>query len=98
MSGSLSGEAEPLLWTPSSNYGTEDIETESSIVNGTTDSTPKRQIGIVSVVFIIFNSLIGTGCDTIEILDKFTKANAEISIFATPSTILKFSGSVGLSL
>ncbi|KIM37286.1 hypothetical protein M413DRAFT_77300 [Hebeloma cylindrosporum] len=41
---------------------------------------PKRQIGVVSAVFIIFNRLIGTG------------------IFATPSTILKFSGSIGLSL
>ncbi|KAF8193407.1 high affinity methionine permease [Pholiota molesta] len=39
----------------------------------------KRQIGVVSAVFIIFNRIIGTG------------------IFATPSTILGFSGSVGLS-
>jgi hypothetical protein len=50
-------EAEPLLGTSSSNYGT---ETESSTVKPT-DSMPKRQIGVVSVVFIIFNKLIGTG-------------------------------------
>ena len=50
-------EAEPLLGTSPSNYST---ETESSTVKPT-DSTPKRQIGVVSVVFIIFNKLIGTG-------------------------------------
>jgi hypothetical protein len=54
-------EAEPLVWTPSSNYGTEDNGTGSSIVNEPTESMPKRQIGVVSVVFIIFNGLIGTG-------------------------------------
>jgi len=54
-------EAEPLVWTPSSNYGTEDNGTESSIVNEPTESMPKRQIGVVSAVFIIFNRLIGTG-------------------------------------
>ena len=67
-------EAEPLLWTPSSNYGTEVNETESSIVNAPTDAIPKRQIGIVSVVFIIFNGLIGTGWDTIGILDKIRES------------------------
>ncbi|KAG6853729.1 hypothetical protein C0991_001967 [Blastosporella zonata] len=40
----------------------------------------RRQIGLVSAVFIIFNRIIGTG------------------VFATPSTILGLSGSVGLSL
>ncbi|KAG6901145.1 hypothetical protein C0995_016511 [Termitomyces sp. Mi166 len=40
----------------------------------------RRQIGLVSAVFIIFNRMIGTG------------------VFATPSTILSLSGSVGLSL
>jgi len=50
-------EAEPLLGPSSSNYGT---ETESSTVKPT-DLMPKRQIGVVSVVFIIFNKLIGTG-------------------------------------
>ncbi|KAL4796726.1 amino acid/polyamine transporter I [Aspergillus venezuelensis] len=46
------------------------------------DTTPddRRQIGIVSASFLIFNRVIGTG------------------IFATPSTILGLSGSVGLSL
>ncbi|KAL4947543.1 amino acid/polyamine transporter I [Aspergillus filifer] len=46
------------------------------------DTTPddRRQIGIVSASFLIFNRVIGTG------------------IFATPSTILSLSGSVGLSL
>ena len=54
-------EAEPLVWTTSSNYGTEDNGTESNIVNEPTESMPKRQIGVVSVVFIIFNGIIGTG-------------------------------------
>ena len=54
-------DTQPLLWTPSSNYGTEDNGTESSIVTEPTESMPKRQIGVVSVVFIIFNGLIGTG-------------------------------------
>ena len=57
-------EAEPLVWTLSSNYGTEDNGTngtESSIVTEPTESMPKRQIGVVSVVFIIFNNLMGTG-------------------------------------
>ncbi|KAG5643288.1 hypothetical protein DXG03_001255 [Asterophora parasitica] len=40
----------------------------------------RRQIGLVSAVFIIFNRIIGTG------------------VFATPSSILGLSGSVGLSL
>ncbi|KAL4928866.1 high affinity methionine permease [Aspergillus undulatus] len=46
------------------------------------DTTPedRRQIGIISASFLIFNRVIGTG------------------IFATPSTILSLSGSVGLSL
>ncbi|KAF9459045.1 high affinity methionine permease [Collybia nuda] len=42
--------------------------------------TGKRQIGVFSAVFIIFNRIIGTG------------------VFATPSTILALSGSVGLSM
>ncbi|KAH9481926.1 High-affinity methionine permease [Psilocybe cubensis] len=49
-------------------------------VQSRAENHPKRQIGVVSAVFIIFNRIIGTG------------------IFATPSTILGFSGSVGLSL
>ncbi|EAU85121.2 high affinity methionine permease [Coprinopsis cinerea okayama7 len=46
------------------------------------DSTDpnRRQIGLVSAIFIIFNRIIGTG------------------VFATPSTILGLSGSVGLAL
>ncbi|KAK4183339.1 putative high-affinity methionine permease [Podospora australis] len=43
-------------------------------------SEAKRQIGVVSAVFLIVNRVIGTG------------------IFATPGTILRQSGSVGLSL
>ncbi|BCR83232.1 high affinity methionine permease [Aspergillus chevalieri] len=46
------------------------------------EATPedRRQIGVVSASFLIFNRVIGTG------------------VFATPSTILELSGSVGLSL
>ncbi|KAL9949440.1 hypothetical protein D7B24_003808 [Verticillium nonalfalfae] len=40
----------------------------------------KRQIGIISASFLIFNRIVGTG------------------IFATPSSILRSSGSVGLAL
>ncbi|TDL24533.1 amino acid transporter [Rickenella mellea] len=45
------------------------------------DNVPqaKRQLGLTSVVFLIFNRIIGTG------------------IFATPSLILKSSGSVGMT-
>ncbi|KIK58841.1 hypothetical protein GYMLUDRAFT_45139 [Collybiopsis luxurians FD-317 M1] len=45
-----------------------------------TTTGERRQIGLISAIFIIFNRMIGTG------------------IFATPSTILSLSGSVGLSL
>jgi len=54
-------ETEPHLRTPSSNYGTGDNVTESSFVNEPMESIPERQIGVVSVVFIIFNRVIGTG-------------------------------------
>ncbi|PPR02166.1 hypothetical protein CVT24_011354, partial [Panaeolus cyanescens] len=59
--------------TSRSDYGTINGERRRS-------ESPRRQIGIISAVFIIFNRMIGTG------------------IFATPSTILGFSGSIGLSL
>ncbi|KAJ3516055.1 hypothetical protein NLJ89_g1363 [Agrocybe chaxingu] len=56
-------------------------ETGSEISFGDDDSLPeRRQIGLPSAVFIIFNRIIGTG------------------VFATPSSILGLSGSVGLSL
>ncbi|KAF8718948.1 hypothetical protein AX14_011627 [Amanita brunnescens Koide BX004] len=43
-------------------------------------SSGRRQIGLISATFIIFNGMVGVG------------------IFATPATILRLSGSVGLSL
>lgn len=48
----------------------------------TTESVPedRRQIGVFSAIFLVFNRTIGTG------------------IFATPSTILALTGSVGMSL
>ncbi|KKA22853.1 High affinity methionine permease [Rasamsonia emersonii CBS 393.64] len=51
---------------------------ESNVFNSTPES--RRQIGVVSASFLIFNRIIGTG------------------IFATPSSILELTGSVGLSL
>jgi hypothetical protein len=45
-----------------------------------TEPPGRRQIGIMSAVFINFNTMVGTG------------------IFATPSTILAQSGSVGMTL
>jgi hypothetical protein len=56
-------EIDPLLWTPSSNYGTEDYRTASTNLDETRDPALKRQIGVVSAVFMIFNRVIGTGCD-----------------------------------
>ncbi|KDR72257.1 hypothetical protein GALMADRAFT_102004 [Galerina marginata CBS 339.88] len=72
---------EPLLSLSqdSREYGISCINVETDRP-GQRIEPPKRQIGVVSAVFIIFNRIIGTG------------------IFATPSTILGFSGSVGLSL
>ncbi|PYH73661.1 high affinity methionine permease [Aspergillus vadensis CBS 113365] len=51
---------------------------EGNVFEATPDD--RRQIGVISASFLIFNRVIGTG------------------IFATPSTILSLSGSVGLSL
>ncbi|KAF9048972.1 high affinity methionine permease [Panaeolus papilionaceus] len=57
------------------------IRISESIVSDDDERVPeRRQIGLVSAVFIIFNRIIGTG------------------VFATPSSILRLSGSVGLSL
>ncbi|KAF8907294.1 amino acid/polyamine transporter I [Gymnopilus junonius] len=75
-------EIEPLISTPgdqgTGNYGTATtVVTDAAALK---HEQPKRQIGVVSAVFIIFNRLIGTG------------------IFANQSTVLAFSGSVGLSL
>ncbi|KAF9446966.1 high affinity methionine permease [Macrolepiota fuliginosa MF-IS2] len=53
---------------------------EVDAVEDSENPTSRRQIGLLSAVFIIFNRIIGTG------------------VFATPSSILSLSGSVGLSL
>ncbi|KAG6915813.1 hypothetical protein DXG01_009687 [Tephrocybe rancida] len=57
----------------------DDVHTEAVDVDEV-HNPERRQIGLVSAVFIIFNRIIGTG------------------VFATPSSILGLSGSVGLSL
>lgn len=57
---------------------TADVEVEVDVDE--VRNPERRQIGLVSAVFIIFNRIIGTG------------------VFATPSSILGLSGSVGLSL
>jgi len=63
---------------------------------GTTEV--KRQIGIFSAVFIIFNRIIGTGFVPSRVRIP-TLANMIFHrIFATPSIILSLSGSVGLSM
>ncbi|KAI0342263.1 APC amino acid permease [Trametopsis cervina] len=93
---SASREDEPLLGsrTRRSDSGLEDatkdgedghlVETTRVRVYGLGDDPPKnsekRQLGLASAVFLIFNRVIGTG------------------IFATPSMILRSSGSVGMSL
>ncbi|KAF8149114.1 high affinity methionine permease [Crassisporium funariophilum] len=57
------------------------VAKDDNNVFGEDDSIPeRRQIGLTSAIFIIFNRIIGTG------------------VFATPSSILGLSGSVGLSL
>ncbi|KIY73695.1 high affinity methionine permease [Cylindrobasidium torrendii FP15055 ss-10] len=54
---------------------------DNAVVDADAESVPeRRQIGLLSAVFIIFNRIIGTG------------------VFATPSSILGLSGSVGLAL
>jgi hypothetical protein len=52
----------------------------STVASGAPRQDAKRQIGVISATFLIFNRMIGTG------------------IFATPSGILKSTGSVGLAL
>ncbi|KAF4613515.1 hypothetical protein D9613_008166 [Agrocybe pediades] len=69
-------------------YGAVEEATEDSLTSqdreeieqSAKEDRPKRQIGVFSAVFMIFNRIIGTG------------------IFATPGTILGFSGSVGLAM
>lgn len=51
-----------------------DVETHDGV------AARKREIGITSATFLVFNRMIGTG------------------IFATPSSILALTGSVGLSM
>ncbi|KAG5643089.1 hypothetical protein DXG03_001585 [Asterophora parasitica] len=70
----------PLLDHPDDDDGIKRIGEEDGASEGEGKSEGRRQIGLVSAVFIIFNRMIGTG------------------IFATPSTILIHSGSVGMSL
>ncbi|CZT11685.1 probable low-affinity methionine permease [Rhynchosporium graminicola] len=64
--------------------GTKDEETIAVAVDGQTEaymtSPERRQLGITSAIFLVFNRMVGTG------------------IFATPSEIVRLSGSVGLSL
>lgn len=60
-----------------------------------------RRTGFASASFLIFNRVIGTGCAFIDHLPEGIQP-AEVKdlyrIFATPSVILRSSGSVGLSL
>jgi hypothetical protein len=51
-----------------------------AVSSGARVQESKRQIGLVSATFLIFNRMVGTG------------------IFATPSSILSLTGSVGLAL
>ena len=86
-------ESEPLL-------AAQENDTQVTATYGTLGGTTgvKQQIGIFSAVFIIFNRIIGTGfvpsCVRIPTLDN----RIFHRIFATPSIILRLSGSVGLSM
>lgn len=42
-------------------YGTVDLNNEDLTGNGTKPEPPRRQIGVFSAVFMIFNRIIGTG-------------------------------------
>ncbi|KAF5327216.1 hypothetical protein D9619_005089 [Psilocybe cf. subviscida] len=64
-------ETQPLL---------QDTEHNNDQARNDDQTAPKRQIGVITAVFLVFNRVIGTG------------------VFATPSAILGFSGSVGLAL
>ncbi|KAJ7637362.1 APC amino acid permease [Mycena polygramma] len=82
---SASQETDPLL--PSGNASYLDVvSVDASQGDGTSgesfDNVPqaKRQLGLTSAVFLVFNRVIGTG------------------IYATPSVILRTSGSVGVAL
>lgn len=65
------------IWTDTTGMVANNTD-EGHVFEATPDD--RRQIGVVSASFLIFNRVIGTG------------------VFATPSTILSLSGSVGLSL
>ena len=58
----------------------------------------RKQIGLVSAIFIIFNRIIGTGCVLRFSCLNVSLTSRSCSIFSTPSTILSLSGSVGLAL
>lgn len=68
------GSRESLQKTEEVNSAHDDVE------GGEVDGSGRKQIGVISAIFLVFNRMIGTG------------------IFATPSTILGYCGSVGLSL
>ena len=56
-------------------------------------------LGLTSAVFLIFNKLIGTGSASIYPLAFSGGADLQIDrIFATPSVILRSTGSVGMAL
>ncbi|KAA8896866.1 hypothetical protein TRICI_006821 [Trichomonascus ciferrii] len=71
----LFGNREDTQKTSDVNSSSDDVETGEVY-----DGSGRKQIGVVSAIFLVFNRMIGTG------------------IFATPSTIFGFCGSVGLSL
>lgn len=78
-SGSSSSEKEKKIY-PDAVVDVQSTDAESIKFVDNSNVENRRQIGLTSAVFIIFNRIIGTG------------------VFATPSSILSFSGSVGLSL
>lgn len=89
----LGDESEPLL-------AAHENDTQVTATYGTLGGTTevKQQIGIFSAVFIIFNRIIGTGFVPFRVRIP-TLANMIFHrIFATPSVILRLSGSVGLSM
>lgn len=58
-----------------------------------------RLTGLTSAAFLIFNRVIGTGCVSHRLLQHNAGLHLTMHrIFATPSVILRSSGSVGLSL
>ena len=86
-------ELEPLL---AAHKNDSQVTTTYSTLGGTTEVN--QQMCTSSAVFIIFNRIIGTGFVPSHVQFPILDNRIFHRIFATPSIILRLSGSVGLSM